>query len=95
MSDWSVADAKARFSELILQVRETPQRVTKRGYGVAVVIAPEEYERLLRATERAEHHPMRAFLEAADGIRAGDDLGLSLPRRRRAHGRPDPFSGKR
>ncbi|HEX7670868.1 MAG TPA: type II toxin-antitoxin system Phd/YefM family antitoxin [Polyangiaceae bacterium] len=95
MSDWSIADAKARFSELVLQVRESPQRVTKRGHGVAVVIAPEEYARLLRATERGEHQPMRAFLEAAEGIRAGDDLGLSLPRRGRARGRPDPFGGKR
>jgi prevent-host-death family protein len=94
MSDWSIADAKARFSELVLRVRESPQRVTKRGRNVAVVIAPDEYARLLRATDRSQHQPMRAFLEAAEAIRAGSDLGLAVQPRRRARGRRDPFESK-
>lgn len=94
MSEWSIADAKARFSELVLRVRESPQRVTKRGREVAVVIGADEYARLLRATERSDHQPMRAFLEAAEGIRAGSDLGLTAPARRRVRGRRDPFESK-
>jgi prevent-host-death family protein len=95
MSDWSIADAKARFSELVLRVRERPQRLTKRGREVAVVIAADEYARLVRATERAEHQPMQTFLDAAERLRKVGDLELELPRRRHGKGRRDPFEGKR
>jgi prevent-host-death family protein len=93
MSEWSIADAKARFSELVLMVRERPQRVTRRGRHVAVVIAPDEYARLLRATEQPPPRAMQAFLEAAERLRSEGDLGLELPRRRRAKARRDPFEG--
>src|SRR5690348_797331 len=95
MSDWSIADAKARFSELVLRVRDRPQRLTKRGREVAVVIAADEYARLLRATERGERQPMRAFLEAAERLRAEGDLDLDVPRRRRNKRRPNPFESNR
>ena len=95
MSEWSIADAKARFSELVLRVRESPQRVTKRGRNVAVVLAPDEYARLLSAAERAEQQPMRTFLEAAAELRTKGELGLELPQRRRNKGRPDPFGSDR
>jgi len=94
MSEWSIAEAKARFSELVLSVRERPQRVTKRGRNVAVVIAPDEYARLSGAVERREQQPMRAFLEAAEKLRAGEALGLELPRRKRAKARKDPFGSR-
>jgi prevent-host-death family protein len=92
MSEWSIAEAKARFSELVLQVRETPQRVTKRGRNVAVVIAPDEYARLVRATERADNHPMRAFLAATESMRTAGDLDIETPPRRRSKPRRSPFS---
>ena len=95
MSEWSIADAKARFSELVLRVRESPQRVTKRGRNVAVVLAPDEYARLLKAAERSEQQPMRTFLDAVEALRKTGELGLELPRRRRAKGRVDPFGGDR
>jgi prevent-host-death family protein len=93
MSRWSIADAKARFSELVLKVAEGPQRVTKRGRDVAVVVTADEYERLQSAADQKRNHPMQAFLEAAANLRGGDDLGLTVPPRRRRKGRPDPFGG--
>jgi len=43
---WTVAEAKARFSDLIEQAHsEGPQTVTKRGRTAAVVVSPEEWER--------------------------------------------------
>jgi prevent-host-death family protein len=46
---WSVAEAKARFSELIDQaVSDGPQRITRRGRDVVVVVAAEEWERKAR-----------------------------------------------
>jgi len=96
MSKWSIADAKARFSELVLQVREGPQHVTKRGHEVAIVIAPADYERLKRSAEQGDDlHPMRAFLKATDTLRGGEDLGLTLPPRKRRKARPDPFGTDR
>lgn len=46
MSDWAVADAKNRFSELITKaLTEGPQRVRRRGEGV-VVMSEAEFEKL-------------------------------------------------
>lgn len=51
--DWSVQDAKNRFSEVIEAARRKPQTVTKHGKPAVVVVAVEEYERL-RQLERAK-----------------------------------------
>jgi prevent-host-death family protein len=43
---WTVAEAKAKFSELIDKAKsEGPQRITKHGRTTAVVVAPEEWSR--------------------------------------------------
>ncbi|HVW40024.1 MAG TPA: type II toxin-antitoxin system Phd/YefM family antitoxin [Amycolatopsis sp.] len=43
---WSVADAKARLSELLDQVvHDGPQAITRRGKEVAVVVSIEEWHR--------------------------------------------------
>ncbi len=44
---WSVAEAKARFSEVIERAtREGPQRITENGRDAAVVVSVEEWEGL-------------------------------------------------
>ena len=48
MSDptWTVAEAKAKFSELIDSARSHgPQTITKNGRMAAVVVSPDEWER--------------------------------------------------
>jgi prevent-host-death family protein len=46
-SHWLLADAKARFSQLVRQVRsEGPQHVSVHGRDTVVVIALEEYQQL-------------------------------------------------
>jgi prevent-host-death family protein len=42
---WSVAEAKARFSEVLDQARETPQTITRNGRRAAVIVSVEEWER--------------------------------------------------
>ena len=43
---WSVAEAKAKFSELLDRVRsEGPQRITRHGRTTAIVVAANEWER--------------------------------------------------
>jgi prevent-host-death family protein len=44
--NWTVAEAKARFSELIERAQsEGPQTITKHGRTAAVVVSAEEWER--------------------------------------------------
>jgi prevent-host-death family protein len=43
---WSVADAKARLSELLDQaISDGPQAITRRGREVAIVVSAEEWHR--------------------------------------------------
>ena len=47
-SHWVLQDAKARFSELVRRVRsEGPQHVTVHGRDEVVVIASEDFRRLM------------------------------------------------
>lgn len=46
---WSVADAKARLSELLdTVVRDGPQTISRRGRPLAVVVSVDEWERRTR-----------------------------------------------
>ena len=46
---WTVAEAKAKFSKLVDQVRTGgPQTITKHGQPTVVVVAAEEWERKTR-----------------------------------------------
>ena len=46
-TDWSLQDAKNRFSAVVeAATRGVPQRVTRRGKPAVVVISVEDYERL-------------------------------------------------
>ena len=42
---WSVAEAKARFSEVLDQARAAPQTITRNGRRTAVIVSVEEWER--------------------------------------------------
>ncbi len=43
---WTVAEAKAKFSEVLDQARtKGPQTITKHGRSAAVLVAAEEWER--------------------------------------------------
>ncbi len=51
--NWSVLDAKNRFSEVVEAARRKPQTVTKHGKPAVVVVDVAEFERL-RRLERAQ-----------------------------------------
>ena len=62
LDPWKLEDAKARFSEVVrLAATQGPQLVTIRGKQAAVILAPEEYERLLPKPK--EHQPLVRFLQ--------------------------------
>ena len=49
MKIMSASDAKNRFGQLLDQARSEPVRVQKQGRDVAVVLSPEEFQRLASA----------------------------------------------
>lgn len=51
--NWSIQDAKNRFSEVVEAARRAPQTVTKHGKPAVMVVDVTEYERL-RRFERAQ-----------------------------------------
>jgi len=49
--NWTVAEAKAKFSEIIARAAaEGPQTITRRGRTAAVLVAADEWERKTRRT---------------------------------------------
>lgn len=49
MTDWSLQDARNRFSAVVdAALGGAPQRVTRQGRPAVVVLAADEYERLRR-----------------------------------------------
>jgi prevent-host-death family protein len=68
LPSWKLEDAKARFSQLVRLARtEGPQRVTYRGAQAVVVLAVEEFERLLGADM-----PRRSLVQFLQGSGLGD-----------------------
>ena len=73
---WSVAEAKAKFSEVIDQARSSgPQTITRSGHTAVVVVAAEEWE---RKTKRSGN--LAEFFAASPLSRSG----LTVQRRKDA-----------
>jgi len=48
---WTIAEAKAKFSEVVEKARsEGPQTITRHGHSAVVVVAAEEWERKSKRT---------------------------------------------
>jgi prevent-host-death family protein len=91
MSNWSVAEAKARFATLLARADKSPQRITRRGRPVAVVTGIDETG---QAHPAPAPHPMRDFLGRCAELRGDGDLGLVLRPRKPQRGRPSPFGSR-
>jgi prevent-host-death family protein len=71
---WTVAEAKAKFSEVIdLARQDTPQMVTRNGRPAVVIVSAEEWA---RKTKR--HGTLADFL--SDSPLKGTDLDLHRPK---------------
>lgn len=80
---WSVQDAKARFSELLdATVKDGPQIITKRGVQTAVLVPVEEWERLV------DKSPKTALDLLVNDPRRFD---LDIPPRSETFGLRDPI----
>ena len=66
---WTVAEAKARFSELLNRAQsEGPQRITRHGRTTAVVVSEEQWERKEKRKENLAEFLMNSPLRGS-GIR--------------------------
>lgn len=78
MEHWKLEDAKARFSEVVrLASSDGPQLVTVRGKEAAVILAPQDYRRLVAEPNAV---PFTDFLKTLD--LGGIDLERELDRGR-------------
>lgn len=66
---WTVADAKARLSEVIQRAQTSPQTITRDGTPAAVVVSAEEWER--KTTRRGS---LATFLLASPLMGSNIDL---------------------
>jgi antitoxin Phd len=63
MDSWKLEDAKARLSEVVRRLSDGPQLVTVRGKEAAVILAPQDYRRLVAEPGAV---PLTDFLETLD-----------------------------
>ncbi len=71
MTEWSLQDAKNRFSAVVnAALAGEPQKVTRRGKPAVIVIAVEEYERL----RNGEPDDTPTFVEHLLDIPKGGDF---------------------
>jgi antitoxin Phd len=80
MFAWKMETAKARLSELLRQAREDgPQRITIRGQAAAVVLSPQDYDRLMHKGRAGDW--VDRFREAFTGdidLERDKDLGRDI-----------------
>jgi antitoxin Phd len=76
-SNWQVQTAKARFSEVFRQARlNGPQRITRQGKDGVVMIAQEEYDRLVGRA----HQPASLVQFFRESPLVGAELDLARDR---------------
>ena len=68
LRNWKLEDAKAKYSEVVRRARdEGPQRVTHRGRDAVVVVAVDEFKRLLPAAA-----PRQSLVESLGSTALGE-----------------------
>ena len=77
MGTWPLAEAKAKFSEVVeLAVNDSPQEITRNGKPVAVLVSRDEWLRSKRKVEH-NHRSMAEFFRNSPLRDSGIDLRRS------------------
>lgn len=79
-SVWSVAEAKARFSDVVTRaIEDGPQTVTRRGRRAVVVVSVQEWERRSRRRgSLAEFFAESPLADSGLRVERSDDVGRSV-----------------
>ncbi len=68
MREWPLSQARKRFGEVVrAAMAEEAQLLTRRGKGEVVVVAAEEYERLLRLAKAGAPSLVELLLQMPQG----------------------------
>ncbi len=86
--DWKIGQAKQRFSEVVREAAEEPQRIYRRDRLVAGVVDAETLEEFLEWKRRRERRSLADTFEELRRTR-GNEEPLDAPSRR---DRPNPFA---
>lgn len=83
MANWAVAEAKAKFSELIETARERgAQQITRNGKLVGVIVSPAEWKKT-KHTPTRNARTMSAFFKNSPLVDSGLDLRRSRSKARK------------
>jgi hypothetical protein len=80
--NWTIADARRRFAELLDRAKRSPQPIYRRKQLVGVVVSPEEAERLASMRSQAGRESMMYALARLREICAEENYVLRAPKRR-------------
>jgi prevent-host-death family protein len=76
---WSVAEAKARLSEMIQEAQLEPQVISSRGREVAVLMGMQQYDELLQLKHaNGPRERLEEFLTVSQQVRSGGGVELTL-----------------
>ena len=78
---WSVADAKAKLSEVLERASEAPQFIESRGRPKAVVVSAEAYAQLVSRAEAQRPSGLQEFIEHCAALAAEGPMELEIPAR--------------
>ncbi len=90
---WSISEAKARLSALLVDTRGGPQVIENRGEAVAVVLSIADYQRLQTLASTPRPTAMQRWLATIETLKASEDLEITLPARV-VHDRDVPALGE-
>jgi prevent-host-death family protein len=83
MASWAVAEAKAKFSEVVEQaLNEGPQEITRNGKQAVTVISTKELEKLRKPKQSLSQFLLNSPLRGS---------GLTIPKRGKWKARPVKF----
>lgn len=80
MKSHRIAEAKARFSELVQDTPKAPHLILHRNRPVAVLVGIEDWNRLRALDEAAKKRPMTDLLDELAGINQ-DEADFETPAR--------------
>jgi Antitoxin Phd_YefM, type II toxin-antitoxin system len=80
--NWTIADARRRFAELLDRAKRSPQPIYRRKELVGVVISPEEAGRLRNMRREPAPESMMDALARLREICAEEEYVLRAPKRK-------------
>lgn len=79
---WKIAQAKARFSEVLNLSQTEPQVICHRSKEIGVIIPFRYYQKMLDANKEQEKPSMKSLLAELKEINKNSTVRLSFPKRK-------------